>query len=74
MLGNERIDHRPTGGQAAHRPVLVRPHQPGVFGDVGGEDRRQPALDMRRHSGGLPCPARQSIPSGNAERPPLPIN
>jgi hypothetical protein len=40
-----RIDHlAPHRPERPQRPFLVRPDQPRIAGDIGGEDRRQPPL------------------------------
>jgi hypothetical protein len=53
MLGYQTINDRSTGGERRYRAVLVRKHQPAVFGDIGGEDRREATGDG--HSSGTPA-------------------
>ena len=42
---DDRVDDGPVRGEEAQRPLLVRFHEPGVSGHVGGEDRGELALD-----------------------------
>jgi hypothetical protein len=46
-----------AAGQERHRRILIRPHQPAVFGDVGRQDRRQPPFDPLRHFARSPTAA-----------------
>jgi hypothetical protein len=49
MLGDQRVDDAAACRQPAQRRILVGAHQPAVLGDVGGENRREAALDVPRH-------------------------
>jgi hypothetical protein len=49
MLGDPCGGKVPAAGQQSERSILVRPHQPTVFGDIGRQDRCQPPLDPFRH-------------------------
>ena len=66
MLGQQRLDDRAARGQAAQRRILVGAHQPAVLGDVGGENRRQAALDMARHHDDVASEAAAGFAPGSA--------
>src|SRR5437660_1275772 len=51
VLADQRVDDRPAGAKCRQRAVFVGAHQPAVFGDVGGQDRRQPPLGPLRQFG-----------------------
>jgi hypothetical protein len=53
--------------EARQHAGLVDAHEPAVADHVGGQDRRQPALDLRRlHQHSLSCAA--TIPEMRAAR------
>ena len=58
MLGDGRVDQlRAQRLEPRERALLVGAHQPGVAGDIGGEDRGELALNGRRNRpwGSLSC-------------------
>jgi hypothetical protein len=66
VFGDQRIDERAAGAERAHRRILVGPHQPAVFGDVGREDRGQPPFGPLRQFGILPARSGDITRCGNA--------
>jgi hypothetical protein len=47
MLGKQRVEDSAMAAQQLHRRFLVLAHHLAVSGDVGGKDRREPALQRR---------------------------
>jgi hypothetical protein len=47
VLLEQRVEDRAMAAQRLHRRLLVLAHQPAITGDVGGENRGEPALQRR---------------------------
>src|SRR5438270_766792 len=67
VLGDQRVDQLAAQGLEARQSAgLAAAHEPAVAGDIGSEDRRQPALDPLCAQTVLPMPPRQARRLGEA--------